>query len=75
MDWIELKKDLKIKYPFGLSQKDIEKVFSYSVSYLANMRCRKMGPSFIKVNRKVFYPVDPLIDWLKQISREYKCNT
>jgi len=40
-----------------------------SPHYIANMDCRGLGPAErIRIGRKIAYPVDALIDWLKEKS-------
>lgn len=40
-----------------------------SPHYIANMDCRGLGPAErIRIGRKIAYPVDSLVDWLKRKS-------
>ena len=40
-------------------------------NYIANMDCRGLGPAErIRIGRKIAYPVDALVDWLKEKSRK-----
>ncbi len=40
-----------------------------SPHYIANMDCRGLGPKErLRIGKKVVYPVDSLIDWLKEKS-------
>lgn len=63
-----VKEDLERKFPdtFGLSQVELSRYLKYSPQYLANMRSREVGPPFIKVKRKVFYPVNSLANWIAE---------
>jgi hypothetical protein len=36
-----------------------------SSGYIANLDCRGEGPETIKIGRKVCYPLEPFIEWLK----------
>ena len=40
-----------------------------SPHYIANMDCRGLGPvERIRIGRKIAYPVESLVDWLKKKS-------
>ncbi len=62
---------LKKSWPSSLVARSQVGVFSggiVSPSYIANMDCRGMGPERIRIGRKIAYPVDALVDWLKEKS-------
>lgn len=43
---------------------------------LANWRCKKVGPTFVKLRARVVYPLDGLIEWERAnaIVPECKCK-
>ncbi len=52
-----LLKDLKMKKPLSdlLTTAELAKRWKTTVQTLANKRCNKTGPSYIKIGRKVLY--------------------
>ena len=48
----------------ALSAKQVEQVYSIPIGSLANMRWRREGPKFYKVNRRVVYFAADIEDWL-----------
>jgi len=40
------------------------KLYGLNVGSLANMRCRRQGPRFFRVGKKVLYKVEDLERWL-----------
>jgi hypothetical protein len=61
------------KLPRYLSPKEVSDTYGFPEGTLANMRSRRVGPPFVKMRRKVLYPVDLLETWLDQhrvITRE-----
>ncbi|AEH45363.1 hypothetical protein Thein_1502 [Thermodesulfatator indicus DSM 15286] len=53
----------KVKY---LSPRMVERVYGLNRKTLANFRSQRKGPSFLKVGKKVLYPVDELEKWIKK---------
>lgn len=43
---------------------EVTEIYGLSSGTLANMRCRRVGPKFYKVNRSVLYRVEDLEAWL-----------
>lgn len=60
---------LRKNWPSTLVSRSEIKRFSGGIitpSYIANMDCRGLGPAErIRIGRKIAYPVDSLIAWLK----------
>ena len=49
-----------------LTPKKAAEVFGLSAKTLANLRSQRKGPRFVKLRKKVLYPVDELERWLKE---------
>src|ERR1019366_4161604 len=43
-----------------------EEFMRFSRKTLANWRCERRGPPFLKIGRQAFYPLDSLNRWLDQ---------
>ena len=50
----------------ALSPFEASQVYGFSEGTLANLRCRKQGPRFYKVGRKVLYLVSDFEAWVCQ---------
>jgi hypothetical protein len=42
---------------------DIERMFGLSRGVLANLRCKRVGPPYFKVGRRIFYKPGPFEKW------------
>lgn len=54
------------KAPRYLTPREVSLSYGFSEGTLANMRSRRVGPPFVKMKKKVLYPVDQLETWLDQ---------
>ena len=50
--------------PRYLTPREVAQSYGFSEGTLANMRSRRIGPPFVKMKKKVLYPVEQLEDWL-----------
>ena len=50
----------------AISPQEAAELYSLSVGTLANLRCKKQGPKYYCVGRKVLYFVDDLEAWIKR---------
>lgn len=48
----------------ALTPKDAARLYGLSVGTLANLRCRKEGPRYYRVGRKVLYLVSDIEEWI-----------
>ena len=48
-----------------LKPREVEEVYRIRVGTLANWRCEGKGPQWVKLGRKVLYPVSCLEDWCR----------
>lgn len=60
--------DLRNTLPPMLTRKDVSVYLGslFSVSYLANLNYKGIGPKPTKIGRKVVYLRDDLIEWLEK---------
>lgn len=54
------------KQPRYLTPREVSQSYGFSEGTLANMRSRRVGPPFVKMKKKVLYPVELLETWLEQ---------
>src|ERR1041385_298501 len=54
--------------PDLLTPGDVARVTGQALATLTSWRCRRVGPPFIKIGRKIFYKADSLQQWIN--SRE-----
>ena len=50
--------------PRYLTPREVAQSYGFSEGTLANMRSRRIGPPFVKMKKKVLYPVEQLEAWL-----------
>jgi hypothetical protein len=50
--------------PRYLTPREVAQSYGFSEGTLANMRSRRIGPPFVKMKKKVLYPVEQLESWL-----------
>lgn len=50
----------------ALTPREAEQCYGFSPGTLANLRCKKRGPKFFKVGRKVLYFIEDFEKWLRQ---------
>ena len=46
-----------------LTPKRVSEVFDIAIGTLANWRCQGRGPEYVKLGRKILYPIDSLDRW------------
>lgn len=49
-----------------LTEQEVSKLYSISVSTLQTLRSRKLGPSYIKSGKSVLYTTDELDAWMER---------
>lgn len=55
----------KLKSPRDLSEAEAAERSGLAPSTLAKMRSRGEGPAFVKMGRRIRYPEDKLLAWIK----------
>jgi hypothetical protein len=50
--------------PRYLTPREVAQFYGFSEGTLSNMRSRRVGPPFVKMRKKVLYPVEQLEYWL-----------
>lgn len=50
-----------------LTEKDVEKIYGFTLSCLRNARCKGDGPKFIKRGSSVYYRMTDLDTWIESL--------
>ena len=55
-----------------LTRREAAEYLGLAAGYLGNLATRGLGPGYIKLGRKVLYPVEELERWIEQNGRRVR---